>query len=328
MPMLVVTDSTFPQLDQEHAVAARYGATLQEANCQSVEDVVRAAAGADVLLVQFATITREAIQRLAPGAAIVRYGLGLDNIDLQAAREQGVRVAYVPDYATGEVADHTATLILTALRKITLLDASVRAGRWDPVGVCRPLKSFGQSVVGFVGFGRIGREVYARVRPFGFEGIVFDPYAEAAPVQALGAKAVDLDTLFSSADVITLHAPLTPATHHLVNAQRLNRMKSNAVLVNTARGALVDTVALEAALGQQRIAAAALDVFEQEPLAADSRLRALPNVILTPHAAWYSAESALRVQALAADEVERHLSGRPARCPAPLPELKLEGSSA
>jgi D-3-phosphoglycerate dehydrogenase len=216
---------------------------------------------------------------------------------------------------------------LTALRKITLLDASVRAGRWDPVGVCRPLKSFGQSVVGFVGFGRIGREVYARLRPFGFEGIIFDPYADVADVRALGVKTVDLDTLFSSADVITLHAPLTPASHHLVDAQRLRQMKSNAVLVNTARGALIDTVALEVALAQRRIAAAALDVFEQEPLAADSRLRTLSNVILTPHAAWYSAESALRVQALAADEVERHLSGRPARCPAPLPELKPERSS-
>jgi D-3-phosphoglycerate dehydrogenase len=319
MPRIIVTDATFPHLDQERAVAARHGATLQEPKCQSAEDVVRAAAGADVLLVQFAPITREAIERLAPNAAIVRYGLGLDNIDLEAAREKRVRVAYVPDYATGEVADHTAALILAVLRKIPALDESVRAGRWDPVGVCRPLKSFNQSVVGFVGFGRIGREVYARLKPFGFAGLVFDLYADAATLQGLGVKPVDMDALLSSADVITLHAPLTPATHHLVNAERLKRMKPTAVLVNTARGALIDTVALEFALAEKRISAAALDVFEQEPLPADSRLRQLPNVILTPHAAWYSAESALRVQTLAADEVDRHLSGRPPRCPAPLP---------
>jgi D-3-phosphoglycerate dehydrogenase len=279
---------------------------------------VKASQGADVLLVQFAQVTRQAIEALAPNAAIVRYGLGLDNIDLQSAQCRGVRVAYVPDYATGEVADHTAALILTALRKIIPLDRSVRAGMWDPVGVCRPLQSFAQSVAGFIGFGRIGLEVYARLKPFGFSGIVSDPYASATTLESLGAQAVDLDTLFSTADVITLHAHMTHATKHVVNAARLRLMKPTAVIVNTARGGLIDTLALEEALAEQRIAGAALDVFEAEPLPADSRLRLFPNVILTPHAAWYSAQSAERVQALAADEVDRHLSGQPARCPAPL----------
>jgi D-3-phosphoglycerate dehydrogenase len=216
------------------------------------------------------------------------------------------------------VADHTATLILTALRKIIPLDASMRAGQWDPVGVSRPMRSFQQSTVGFVGFGRIGREVHARLRPFGFTGLVFDPYADAAALEALQAKAVDLDTLFSTADVIALHAPLTPATKHIVNAERLKRMKPTAVIVNTARGALIDTAALEQALADKRIGGVALDVFEEEPLPADSKLLRFSNVILTPHAAWYSAQSVERVQALAADEVDRHLSGRPARCPAPM----------
>jgi D-3-phosphoglycerate dehydrogenase len=319
MPKIVLTDATFPDLAAERAVAARYGTTLEEAKCSSPEDVVRAAARADVLLVQFAQVTARAIEALAPNAAIVRYGLGLDNIDLQAAQRRGVRVAYVPDYATGEVADHTAALILTALRKIIPLDRSVHAGTWDPVGVCRPMRSFAESVVGFVGFGRIGREVHARLKPFGFAGVVADPYVSTAELQTLGAKAVDLDVLFSSADVVTLHAPLTPATKHIVSAERLKQMKPTAVIVNTARGALIDTAALERALAKNAVGGAALDVFEEEPLPAHSPLRQFPNVILTPHAAWYSAESALRVQALAADEVDRHLSGKPARCPAPLP---------
>jgi D-3-phosphoglycerate dehydrogenase len=319
MPKIVVTDATFPHLDHERAVAARYGTALVEAQCASAEDVVKAANGADLLLVQFAQVTAKAIEALAPNAAIVRYGLGLDNIDLQAAKRNGVRVAYVPDYATGEVADHTAALILTALRKILPLDRSIRAGIWDPVGGCRPMPSFSQSVVGFLGFGRIGREVHARLKPFGFSGIVSDPYANAAALEEAHVRAVDLDTLFSTAEVVTLHAPLSADTKHVVNAQRLKLMKPTAVIVNTARGALIDTAALEEALAQNRLGGAALDVFEEEPLPPHSRLRDFPNVILTPHAAWYSAQSAERVQARAADEMDRHLSGRPARCPAPMP---------
>lgn len=318
MPKIVVTDATFPHLDEERAVAARYGTTLEEAKCSSPEEVVQAATGADVLLVQFAEVSAAAIDALAPNAAIVRYGLGLDNIDLQAATRRGVRVAYVPDYATGEVADHTAALILTALRKIIPLDRSVRENKWDPIGVARPMIGFRDSVVGFIGFGRIGREVHSRLKPFGFSSIVCDPYAEASTLGELGARVVDLETIFSSADIVTLHAPLTPATRHVVNADRLKLMKPTAVIVNTARGALIDTAALADALAEDRVGGAALDVFEEEPLPADSRLRQFSNVILTPHAAWYSAQSALRVQALAADEVHRHLSGQPARCPAPM----------
>jgi D-3-phosphoglycerate dehydrogenase len=319
MPQVVVTDATFPSLSHERAVATRHGAELREARCKSEADVIAAASGTDVLIVQFAKVTRAAIEKLAPGATIVRYGIGLDNIDLMAARERGVKVAYVPDYATGEVADHTATLILTAVRKIIPLDRSVREGTWDTVGVARPIQSFSESIVGFFGFGRIGREVFVRLKPFGFRAIVSDPYADAATLSAVGARAVDLESLFSTADIITLHAPLTEATRHVVNAERLARMKPTAVVVNTARGALIDPAALETALADKRIAGGALDVFEEEPLPANSSLRRFPNVIVTPHAAWYSSRAVEQLQSLAADEVDRHLSGRPARCPAPMP---------
>lgn len=318
MPRIVVTDATFPRLDHERAVAERHGSALEEAKCRSPEDVLKAATGTNVLVVQFAQITSEVIDRLVPNAAIVRYGLGLDNIDLKAAQRKGVRVAYVPDYATGEVADHTAALVLAALRKIVLLDRSVRDGRWDPVGVAKPIQSFSSSQMGFIGFGRIGREVHARLRPFGFNFMVSDPFADSAQLNTLGAPAVDLDRLFKTADVITLHAPLTNETRHVVNAARLASMKPTAVIVNTARGGLIDFVALEEALAAGRIGGAALDVFDEEPLPMTSRLRNFPNVILTPHAAWYSAQSTERVQSLAADEMDRALSGKPPRCPAPV----------
>jgi D-3-phosphoglycerate dehydrogenase len=316
-PRIVVTDATFPRLDRERAVAAQYGAVLEEARCTNEADVVDAATGTNVLLVQFAKVTRNAIEKLAPKAVIIRYGLGLDNIDLAAARYREIPVAYVPDYATGEVADHTATLILTALRKIIALDQSVRAGVWDAVSVAKPLQKPSESTVGFVGFGRIGREVQVRLQPFGFSTIVADPFAQASALAAAHARAVDLDELFSTVDVVTLHAPLTAETHHVVNAHRLSQMKHSALLVNTARGGLVDAQALEAALSAGQIAGAALDVFEQEPLPANSGLRRFSNVILTPHAAWYSDQSVERLQSLAADEIDRFLSGRPARCPAP-----------
>jgi D-3-phosphoglycerate dehydrogenase / 2-oxoglutarate reductase len=319
VPKVVVTDATFPRLDHERAVATRYGATLEEARCVTEDDVVNAASDTDVLFVQFAKVTRKALSKLAPNALVVRYGIGLDNLDLTAARELGIKVVYVPDYATGEVADHTVALILTALRKIIPLDKSVRDGAWDPVGTARPIKGFAESVAGFVGFGRIGREVYARLKPFGFTGIVHDPYSSESTLAEVGARGVDLDTLFSTADVITLHAPLTPATNHIVNAHRLSQMKSNAIVVNTARGGLIDAVALAEALQAEKIGGAALDVFEQEPLPADSVLRGCRNLILTPHAAWYSTRSAEQLQVLAADEMDRHLSGKAPRCLAPLP---------
>lgn len=316
MPKVVVTDASYPHLDRERAVAARHGAQFVAAQCKSSEDVLKAVSGADVVLVQYARITDEVLARMAPNAVVVRYGLGLDNIDLRAAERRGVRVAYVPDYATSEVADHTVALMLTALRKIIALDRSVRAGAWDASAVCTPMPSFSQAAVGFVGFGRIGRQVYERLKPFGFAALVSDPFAAATELQTAGATSAPLDELFMHADVITLHAPLTNDTRHIVNASRLSAMKRTAVIINTARGALIDTVALEHALANNHIAGAALDVFEHEPLPAESRLRALPNVILTPHAAWYSEAAAERVQALAADEVDRALSGKPPRRPA------------
>lgn len=310
---ITVTDATFPSLAHERAVAEEFGAAFVEAKCDSADDVTAAADGTDVLIVQFAQVTVDAIARLAPGSLIVRYGIGLDNIDLVAAQARGVKVAYVPDYATGEVADHTTALILTMLRCVVPLDRSLRDGKWDAVGVAGALRAFPETMVGFVGFGRIGQEVLARLKSFGFKAIVADPFADPEMLAGLGVEAVDLDTLFDRADVITLHCPLTPETRHVVNAARLARKPDRAALVNTARGGLIDPDALADALRAGQLRAAALDVFEVEPLPQDSALRNCPNLILTPHAAWYSTSAIERLQSLAADEVRRHLSGQSMR---------------
>lgn len=314
--LVVVTDYSFPTLHHEQAAAGDARFTAHQ--CRDAESVAVAVTGADVAVVQFAPMTRAALERLAPGARVIRYGVGFDNIDVKAAAELGIKVAYVPDYCTDEVADHTATLLLASLRKLATLDASIRAGQWAAVAVCKPMRSFKESTVGFLGLGRIGRAVMERLRPFGFSFLVFDPALPDADLAALGArKATSTDILFESVDALALHAPSTPATRGIVNTANLARMRSHAVVVNTARGDLIDPVALAAALRNGQIAGAALDVFDREPLPADHVLRDVPHLQLSPHAAWYSDTSIDRLQALAADEIRRALAGQPVRSPVP-----------
>lgn len=314
--LVVVTDYTFPSLHHERAAAgtARFAAH----QCRDAEATAAAVMGADVALVQFAPMTRAALAGLAPGGRVIRYGVGYDNINVKAAADLGVGVAYVPDYCTDEVADHTATALLACLRKLAALDASVRAGNWKAVAVCEPMRPFRESVVGFLGLGRIGRAVMDRLRPFGFSFLVFDPALSDTEIASLGArKAATTDDLFTAADALALHAPSTPATKGIINQATLARMKPNAIVVNTARGDLIDAVALAGALAEGRIAGAALDVFDREPLPSDHVLRSAPNLQLTPHAAWYSDASIDRLQALAAEEVRRALAGEPMRSPIP-----------
>ena len=314
---VVVTDYTFPDLAAERAAAEQQGAEFIACQCKSPQEVERAVQGADVALVQFAPLTRQAIAGMAEGAGIIRYGIGYDNIDLAPAFERGFAVGYMPDYCTEEVADHTACLVLASLRKLPQLDASVRAGDWNAVAVAKPIKPSGETTIGFLGMGRIGSLVLARLQPFGFRFLVSDPQVNAEHAAQMGATKVDRETLFRQADVLSLHAPATAETTHAINAQTLRTMKPNAMIINTARGQLIDEAALAEALVSGMIGGAALDVFEAEPLPPHSPLRASPNLILTPHAAWYSDRSIVRLQELAAIDIEQLLSGHAPRRPVP-----------
>lgn len=315
MPRLVVTDHNFPDLEHERAAARAAGAELLA--CSAPEEIPAALDGAEVALVQFARVGDDLLARMAPGATLVRYGVGFDNIDVAAARARGLRVAYVPDYCADEVADHTVALLLAALRKVVRLDATTRAGQWSPVAQAAPILPFRETAVGFLGLGRIGGAVLERLRPFGFRFLVHDPFLGEERARGLGLEPVEREGLAARSDALTLHAPLTPATRHAVDARFLAAMRPHAVLVNTSRGELIDTLALAEALVAGRLAAAALDVFEGEPLAADHPLRQAPGAILSPHAAWYSTASIGRLQRLAAEEALRALRGEPLRCPVP-----------
>ena len=310
MTDVVITDATFPAVEAEEAAARTRGASFHRAACKTAEEVAAAVRGARVAVVQFAPLTREAIAGLAPGATAIRYGVGYDNFDLAALRDHGVKAAYVPDYCTEEVADHTAAMALSLLRKLPQLDASVRRGEWAAVKHSQPLKPFRDTAVGFLGFGRIAQEVRARLAPFGFKILAHDPWQEG---KHDGVRFVDLDTLLAESDLLSLHAPSTPETRGVISSDALARMQPHAVIVNSARGDLIVEDALAAALTEGRLGGAALDVFGTEPLPTDSPLRTAPNLLLTPHAAWYSDAAVARLQTLVAEEIARALDGQPPR---------------
>jgi D-3-phosphoglycerate dehydrogenase / 2-oxoglutarate reductase len=317
MKRVVVTDYTFPDLGQEEAAATAVGAEFTALQCRSATDVTAAVAGADVVVVQFAPFDASAAAAVAKGATIIRYGVGYNNIDVGAAAAHGLRVGYVPDYCADEVADHTAAAALTMLRKLPMLDASVRTENWAAVAVSKPMKPFAQTNFGFFGLGQIGRAVLARLKGFGFQFMAADPGLSAQDAAAIGVALVDADTLLQQADIISLHAPATAQTTGFFNAARLATMRPHAVIVNSARGQLIVEHDLADALTNGTIAGAALDVFHIEPLPLENPLRRAPNTLLTPHAAWYSEAAIQKLQALVAEDIARALRGEEPRKPVP-----------
>jgi D-3-phosphoglycerate dehydrogenase len=314
---VVVTDYTFPDVAQERAAADAGGAAFSAHQCRSAEDVVEAVRGAEIVAVQFAPFTRDAVAVLAPGATVIRYGVGYDNIDLAAAREAGVKVGYVPDYCTDEVADHTAASVLTLLRKLVPLDQSVRDGKWAAVATAKPIKPFAETEIGFFGFGQIGRAVHQRLAPFGFQFKAFDPALSKEDAASAGITLCGAEDLFAESDLISLHAPANKITTNFVNGERLRSMRPTAMIVNAARGQLIVEEDLAEALKAGTIAGAALDVFHKEPLVMESPLRDAPNLLLTPHAAWYSDAAIGKLQGLVANDISRALNGEGPRRPVP-----------
>ena len=314
MTDVVVTDQAFGGVARERAVAARHECSFAEFDVRTEEDTARAVRGSRVVFVNFAPITRRVLSELAPGAVVIRYGIGYDNVDVAAARELGVSVCNVPDYGADTVADHTVALLLALLRRVEVYTRGIQASGWIQPAEAGPIKGFAETTIGLIGTGRIGRAVAARLVPFGFRIVAFDPFVAPDSLRASGITPLDLDELLGEADAVSLHAPLTEANRHLLDRARLAELKAGAVVVNTSRGPLIDETALADALHEGRLAGAGIDVYETEPLPRESRLRDAPNVLLTPHAAFYSDTSLANLQRLAAEEADRALSGVPLRC--------------
>lgn len=241
---------------------------------------------------------------------LVRAGIGYDVIDVEAATAAGIWVANVPDYCVDEVADHAVLLLMAAWRRLPELEAVWHAGSWVNPSLVPPVNRARGRRLGIVGFGRIGRAVARRARGFGFDVVVHDPVLADDVLRAAEVEPTGLDDLFASSDAVSLHCPLTAETHHLVDAVRLGRVRPGLVLVNTSRGGLVDLVALDDALESGQVAAAGLDVLEDEPAPDLSRrLFTRPNVLLTPHLAWYSIEARRDLALQAAEEAYRYITG-------------------
>jgi D-3-phosphoglycerate dehydrogenase / 2-oxoglutarate reductase len=283
MTRVLITDQNFgddARIEREIAEAA--GAELVVLACRTEADVAEALTlhRPDVLLVQFVPVGRRALQAANGLAGVVRYGVGLDNVDTRAAAAGGIAVASVPDYCVDEVADHTLALLLAVERKIVELARETRGGGWD-FRVAGPVRRLHGLTLGLVGFGRIGRAVARRAASFGLRPLAFDPVVAEA-------EAASLEELLPQADVLSLHVPLTEETRGVVGGRELALLPEGAVVLNTSRGGLVDEAALADALAVGRLRGAGLDVLADEPPAPDHPLRAAPNVVLTPHAAWYS----------------------------------------
>ncbi|WP_137500099.1 C-terminal binding protein, partial [Escherichia coli] len=275
----------------------------------SLEEKLRQVSNADAIMVREATVSRPMIEAMQQCRVIVRYGVGVDNIDSQAAKEKGIYVANVPDYGSEDVAEHALALLLAATRRIATRNRDVRDGQWG-IGQREPMFRLAGKILGVVGFGRISRCFVQKASGIGFKRIlVVDPLLTDKQASQAGVTRVNLDTLCREADFISLHAPLTPDTHHLIGEAELAKMKPSAVLVNTSRGGLIDEQALINALLQQRIFAAGLDVFESEPLSAKSPLLQMDNTLCTDHTAWFTEESVVELQSKAAHEVRRAFEG-------------------
>lgn len=308
MALVAVTDHPFPDLGLAREILEAAGHTVVEHQCPTTEDVARTCTEADGLLNTYVPLPDSTLAALTRCRAIARFGIGVDTVALDAADRLGISLTNVPDYCTGEVADHTLALLLAVQRRIVQLDRDVHHGGWNVFGA-GPIRRLQDAALGLVGAGRIPRAVARRAEAFGLRVLAYDPHLseEAWPAQL--ERRPTLDALADDSDFLSVHAPALPETHHIIDARLLRRMRPHAILINTARGALVDSDALARALRERWIAGAGLDVVEHEPLEAKHELRAIAEVVLTPHTAFYSEESLRELQRKAAEQLRAALAG-------------------
>jgi D-3-phosphoglycerate dehydrogenase len=317
---VIVTDYIEPDLEWERAQLAAREVTLEAFQLKSTshEDLLARIGDADVLVVNMVKITRDVIQNLRSCKLIIRHGVGYDNIDVPAATEHSIQVSYVPDYCREEVAEQAMMLLLLCRRKFTKqqesLEVSVKKGQWD-FSTVGPIRRFSGTKAGVVGCGRIGSLVVGMLRGFGIEVMVHDPYLSERRQAEMSIRCMPLEEVLREADMVTIHPALTHETKYMIGERELRMMKPTAILVNTARGAIVNAQALARACKEGWIAGAGVDVFEKEPPEDDFVLRGIPNVILTPHLAWYSEDSGLSIREKIMEDIRRFLEGRPPRFP-------------
>ena len=304
---VLVTDYVWETLEPEKAILNQIGADLIVAEDESEATFVKYAPKVDAILTTWAKVSTTVIEAATRCQIIGRYGIGLDNIDVETATQLGIAVTNVPTYCLEEVSDHTMALLLGLARKIPRLDQVVKNRGWDRNIGPQVFRLRGQRL-GLIGFGKIAQLIVPKAKGFSLEIVAYTPRLTDEVAAQHGVQRVDLDQLITTSDFISLNCPLTPETHHLINADRLQVMKPTAYLINTARGDIIDNDALYTALTEGWIAGAGLDVLPDEPPSPDFNLLGLDNAIITPHSAFWSEESIYDLQVTAAKEVTRVLS--------------------
>ena len=310
MSKVAITDYGFADLDPEKRVLEPLGCTFVDqkefVGEEKLQELVR---DADYVITQFAPLNAAVIESMAKCRIIVRYGIGVDNVDLDAAAKRGIPVCNVPDYCVDEVADHTLAFILALARKVVPGWDVVRSGGWKLAVPLEEMNALKELTVGLVAYGKIAKEVAARLKAFKSKVLVFDPYVPANEIENDGLVPTGLEGLLGNSDLISLHCPSTAETRQMINSQSIRTMKRGVMLVNTSRGTLVNTADLVAALESGHISAAALDVVDPEPIPPDSPLLKMDNVIIHSHVASCSVNSRNRLRTGVAEAVARAVRG-------------------
>jgi D-3-phosphoglycerate dehydrogenase len=307
---IVITDSNLGAIELERGIAASYGFRIDKPlQCKTEDDVISVVRDADALIVQYAPVTQKVLEAAPRLKVVSEYGVGVDSIDLAACTARGIAVCNVPDYSFQEVSDQAIALTLALERGVVSLDRQIRSGNYGLAAV-KPLRRIAGKVFGVIGLGRIARAAAQKAKGMGYAVIGTDIAFAPGTTTDEGIRVVTFDEALAQSDVVSVHVPLMPATKHLINAAALSKMKPDALLINTARGGVVDTDALLEALRHKTIRAAGLDVFETEPLPKEHPLTALDNVILTPHAGYYSEESLYELKTRPVENAAEVLAGR------------------
>ncbi len=297
---IVITDYTFPDLSIEEQVFSGSGFSLVSGQAKTPETLIPLVKTADAVITQFAPVNASVIEAMERAKVIVRYGIGVDNVDLKAARSKGIPVCNVPDYCIDEVADHTLAFLLASTRQVVPHSVAIHAGKWGLATPISGIKALRDMTVGVVGFGRIGREVVARLKAFKCRVLVHDPVVDPTQITLQGAEPSTLSEILKNSDAVTLHCPSTEKTRGLMGHEAFTQMKQGAILINLARGDLVQPDALVEALKSGKLGGAALDVFSPEPIPPGHPILGMAQVILAPHIASVSVPAVRKLRETAA----------------------------
>lgn len=322
---LLMDTHDWDSIDIERSILAQVDCQVVPLEFSNDNELIQAIRDTDALLPRYVNIQRHHIEAMSHCKIIARSGIGVDIVDIEAATAHGIWVTNVPTYCEDEVADHGAALILACVRNIPQYQAAVKQGAWKwQTG--KQIVRLSEATFGLIGFGKIGKLIWQRMKGFGCKGLIYDPFVSAEAVEKEGATLAELETLLESSDIIHIQCPLTSQTHHLIQDKQFRMMKPTAILTNASRGPIIDENALYYALTEGRIAMAGLDDLEEEPAKIrdwkpTNPLFQLPNVIITPHTAWYSEQSVEAVKRISATEIARVLSGEQPLYPVNNPKL-------